>query len=90
MMFIEYKIELKLRHAYIQMWVYLLKCSHFSFPEISYDYVTCISSLKLINSYHSVRLHSHDVKYGSGSGQQVILYYFLLNFYNIPITWACL
>ncbi|WAR10270.1 SDF2-like protein [Mya arenaria] len=35
-----------------------------------YDYVTCGSSLKLLNPYHNVRLHSHDVKYGSGSSQQ--------------------
>lgn len=28
--------------------------------------------MKLFNSYHSVRLHSHDVKYGSGSGQQSV------------------
>ena len=36
-----------------------------------YDFVTCGSTVKLFNSYHNVRLHSHDVKYGSGSGQQV-------------------
>ena len=28
--------------------------------------------LKLQNVYHKVRLHSHDVKYGSGSGQQSV------------------
>ena len=38
---------------------------------MEYDYVTCGSSLKLMNVRHNVRLHSHDVKYGSGSGQQV-------------------
>ncbi|XP_021361901.1 stromal cell-derived factor 2-like [Mizuhopecten yessoensis] len=37
-----------------------------------YDYVTCGSSLKLLNNHHNVRLHSHDVKYGSGSGQQSV------------------
>ena len=37
-----------------------------------YDYVTCGSVLKLWNTASGVRLHSHDVKYGSGSGQQVI------------------
>ncbi|XP_060572187.1 LOW QUALITY PROTEIN: stromal cell-derived factor 2-like [Ruditapes philippinarum] len=37
-----------------------------------YDYVTCGSTLKIYNSYHNVRLHSHDVKYGSGSGQQSV------------------
>jgi len=33
--------------------------------------VTCGSSVKLANQEFNVRLHSHDVKYGSGSGQQV-------------------
>ncbi len=36
-----------------------------------FQYVTCGSSVKLANQDHNVRLHSHDVKYGSGSGQQV-------------------
>lgn len=35
------------------------------------EYVTCGSVLKLVNTRSNVRLHSHDVKYGSGSGQQV-------------------
>ncbi|XP_007900006.2 stromal cell-derived factor 2-like protein 1 [Callorhinchus milii] len=34
--------------------------------------VTCGSVLKLLNTRHNVRLHSHDVKYGSGSGQQSV------------------
>lgn len=34
--------------------------------------VTCGSVLKLANVETSVRLHSHDVKYGSGSGQQSV------------------
>lgn len=36
------------------------------------NYVTCGSVVKLMNSYQEVRLHSHDVKYGSGSGQQSV------------------
>ena len=36
-----------------------------------FKYVTCGSVLKLLNPKHNVRLHSHEVKYGSGSGQQV-------------------
>ena len=28
--------------------------------------------MKLQNIHHKVRLHSHDVKYGSGSGQQSV------------------
>ncbi|CAB4065117.1 Stromal cell-derived factor 2,Stromal cell-derived factor 2-like protein 1 [Lepeophtheirus salmonis] len=34
--------------------------------------VTCGSTLKLLNVHHKVRLHSHEVKYGSGSGQQSV------------------
>ncbi|KAM6174536.1 stromal cell-derived factor 2 isoform 2-T2 [Erethizon dorsatum] len=34
--------------------------------------VTCGSVLKLLNTRHNVRLHSHDVRYGSGSGQQSV------------------
>jgi len=36
------------------------------------SHVTCGSVIKLVNTYYDVRLHSHDVKYGSGSGQQSI------------------
>ncbi|GCB62537.1 stromal cell-derived factor 2-like [Scyliorhinus torazame] len=36
------------------------------------SYVTCGSVIKLLNTLHNVRLHSHDVKYGSGSGQQSV------------------
>ncbi|XP_012284837.1 stromal cell-derived factor 2 [Orussus abietinus] len=35
-------------------------------------YVTCGSALKLLNLNYNVRLHSHDIKYGSGSGQQSV------------------
>jgi len=41
-----------------------------------FKYVTCGSVLKLVNPKHNVRLHSHEVKYGSGSGQQVKLVLF--------------
>ncbi|KAK7091104.1 stromal cell-derived factor 2-like isoform X3 [Littorina saxatilis] len=40
--------------------------------EFEYEYVTCGSSLKILNTYNNIRLHSHDVKYGSGSGQQSV------------------
>uniref|UniRef100_A0A1L8DVW8 MIR domain-containing protein n=1 Tax=Nyssomyia neivai TaxID=330878 RepID=A0A1L8DVW8_9DIPT len=35
-------------------------------------YVTCGSVLKLLNVAYQMRLHSHDVKYGTGSGQQSV------------------
>ena len=43
----------------------------FLLSVFDYEFVTCGSSLKLLNTHNNVRLHSHDVKYGSGSGQQV-------------------
>ena len=45
----------------------------FSFfpPGIHGQQVTCGSVLKLFHYQSNHRLHSHDVKYGSGSGQQV-------------------
>ncbi|XP_048839398.1 stromal cell-derived factor 2 [Brienomyrus brachyistius] len=50
----------------------LLSClwSLSSGTEISF--VTCGSVVKLLNVKHNVRLHSHDVRYGSGSGQQSV------------------
>lgn len=33
------------------------------------DAVTCGSVVKLLNVRHNVRLHSHDVRYGSGTGR---------------------
>ncbi|KAI5692979.1 hypothetical protein M8J75_005125 [Diaphorina citri] len=36
------------------------------------QYVTCGSVVKLMNVDYRVRLHSHDVKYGTGSGQQSV------------------
>lgn len=36
------------------------------------QHVTCGSTLKLMNVDYKVRLHSHDIKYGSGSGQQSV------------------
>ncbi|XP_013105686.1 stromal cell-derived factor 2 [Stomoxys calcitrans] len=36
------------------------------------NFVTCGSIVKLLNTDYSMRLHSHDVKYGSGSGQQSV------------------
>ncbi|VDM98750.1 unnamed protein product [Thelazia callipaeda] len=36
------------------------------------DIVACNSLVKLKNNKEDVRLHSHDVKYGTGSGQQSV------------------
>jgi dolichyl-phosphate-mannose--protein O-mannosyl transferase len=34
--------------------------------------VTCASVIKILNIANTARIHSHDVKYGSGSGQQSV------------------
>lgn len=44
-------------------------CPH---PHAGFQHVTCGSVLKLASAESNIRLHSHDVKYGSGSGQQVL------------------
>ena len=44
------------------------------------DSVTCTSTFKLVNQQSGDRLHSHDVKYGSGSGQQVLFVEGVLSF----------
>ncbi len=43
----------------------------FDLVSTNQDTVTCSSSFKLLNQQSGDRLHSHDIKYGSGSGQQV-------------------
>jgi len=52
----------------------VLKFWHIVFFPDDFKYVTCGSVVKLLNNQHNVRLHSHEVKYGSGSGQQVSLF----------------
>ncbi|TDH73019.1 hypothetical protein CCR75_003720 [Bremia lactucae] len=37
-----------------------------------FEYVTCGSSIKLVHDASRFRLHSHEIAYGSGSGQQSV------------------
>ncbi|KAK6060283.1 MIR domain protein [Cooperia oncophora] len=55
-------------------WLILfLATTHVAFGYVYDDeLVTCGSVLKLANANEGSRLHSHDVKYGSGSGQQSV------------------
>ena len=48
------------------------------------EIVTCTSIIKLQNIQRGVRLHSHEVKYGSGSGQQSVtgMFLFIYNLYS--------
>ncbi|XP_022905943.1 stromal cell-derived factor 2 [Onthophagus taurus] len=47
-------------------------CNFSTIAGAKQRYVTCGSVVKLMNSDYRVRLHSHDVKYGTGSGQQSV------------------
>ncbi|TMW66174.1 hypothetical protein Poli38472_003939 [Pythium oligandrum] len=42
-----------------------------SYPQ-GFEYVTCGSSIKLVHETSRFRLHSHEIAYGSGSGQQSV------------------
>ncbi|KAG1940610.1 stromal cell-derived factor 2 [Pimephales promelas] len=50
----------------------LLSCMFTLSTGSEMSFVTCGSVVKLLNVKHNVRLHSHDVRYGSGSGQQSV------------------
>uniref|UniRef100_A0A671S1F5 Stromal cell-derived factor 2 n=1 Tax=Sinocyclocheilus anshuiensis TaxID=1608454 RepID=A0A671S1F5_9TELE len=50
----------------------LLSCMFTLSSGSEINLVTCGSVVKLVNVKHNVRLHSHDVRYGSGSGQQSV------------------
>jgi len=45
---------------------------HLIHGSTSLPYVTCGSVVRLLNANYMTKLHSHDVKYGSGSGQQSV------------------
>lgn len=44
----------------------LLSCMFTLSTGSEMSFVTCGSVVKLLNVKHNVRLHSHDVRYGSG------------------------
>jgi len=68
-------IEINTMNNLLQIFIYIiLALIHLNSIScaINYPYVTCGSVLKLFNPNYNTRLHSHDVKYGSGSGQQSV------------------
>ncbi|XP_067142446.1 stromal cell-derived factor 2 [Centruroides vittatus] len=50
----------------------ILKLSYEYDSGVNYSKVTCGSVIKLLNNNYKARLHSHEIKYGSGSGQQSV------------------
>ncbi|XP_070509953.1 stromal cell-derived factor 2 [Chironomus tepperi] len=60
--------------AYTGIKLLLLGLANISLIEASLkaQHVTCGSVVKLLNVDYRTRLHSHDVKYGTGSGQQSV------------------
>ncbi|XP_069581122.1 stromal cell-derived factor 2-like protein 1 [Brachyistius frenatus] len=63
---------MEMAHALLRGSVALLLVLLCCGGESEISLVTCGSLVKLLNTRHNVRLHSHDVKYGSGSGQQSV------------------
>lgn len=52
---------------------FLISISQILAETNTVSHLTCGSVVKLDNQkYKQVRLHSHDIKYGSGSGQQSV------------------
>ncbi|KAG9334014.1 hypothetical protein JZ751_009246 [Albula glossodonta] len=62
-------VHLRIFFKWSLLFCVLLQCES---REAEVGFVTCGSLVKLLNTRHNVRLHSHDVKYGSGSGQQSV------------------
>lgn len=58
-------------HVLVKSLLIVLLWSDCEGRESELDYVTCGSLVKLLNTRHNVRLHSHDVKYGSGNFSQI-------------------
>lgn len=50
----------------------MLSLNVFLFTAKGTKYVTYSSVIKLMNNHNGARLHSHDIKYGSGSRQQSV------------------
>ncbi len=53
-------------HVLVRSLLFVLLWSTCEGRDSELNYVTCGSLVKLLNTRHNVRLHSHDVKYGSG------------------------
>ncbi|XP_056643509.1 stromal cell-derived factor 2 [Diorhabda carinulata] len=62
---------LPIKYDFFIFIIYLIHNVHYIHASTQ-KFVTCGSVLKLLNTDYRVRLHSHDVKYGSGSGQQSV------------------
>ncbi|KAK1891954.1 Stromal cell-derived factor 2-like protein 1 [Dissostichus eleginoides] len=58
-------------HVFVRSLMFLLLWSKCEGRESELNHVTCGSLLKLLNTRHNVRLHSHDVKYGSAAAHAV-------------------
>ncbi|KAJ0061672.1 hypothetical protein NL108_005821, partial [Boleophthalmus pectinirostris] len=59
-------------HTSMSAIIFILSCLLGLCLGSELSFVTCGSVIKLLNIKHNVRLHSHDVRYGSGDGQQSV------------------
>ncbi|XP_051970616.1 stromal cell-derived factor 2-like protein 1 [Xyrauchen texanus] len=64
--------QLRMISVFLDFFLLFLMFAQCGGRDLDSSYVTCGSLVKLLNTRHNVRLHSHDVKYGSGSGQQSV------------------
>ena len=64
---LKYPVSIRIKYlsGNIFLYVYILA---------GYEFVTCGSAIKLQHASSLYRLHSHEVAYGAGSGQQVHVY----------------
>lgn len=62
----------KLRTAIVTQCMVMLVSTLVQASSSNLQHVTCGSVVKLMNNNYKTRLHSHDIKYGSGSGQQSV------------------
>lgn len=63
---------MKLLFNQLSLAICIILVSLQSIQSLKYDFVTWSTVIKLVNVNSGARLHSHDVKYGSGSSQQSV------------------
>ena len=56
-------------------WTSLASCAYSTVNDARHAQVTCGSVIKLQHANTGVNLHSHEISYGSGSGQQSVTGY---------------
>ena len=63
---------LRVLHSFAKMRLFALFASTLTAIHPDFQFVTCGSIIKLAHVQSGARLHSHEIPYGSGSGQQSV------------------